>query len=167
MREYFEFSKGGIYHIKPPKINSTACELIEKTDYILKTEFHITLIGAKYSDLFNDGRRRQQISKIAESVRGLDYVFDKCLYSVSRPKLINGQEYDRQSLVAPINSAQLKGVLNQIIDDLQVDIPQQFLHVTIATKPDTKTASLGIGINSEAEWQSLEPKIFQTDWLER
>lgn len=157
------FAPGIICHIELPPIRDDVLLRIQDQGYRLKGEFHITLVSAALRALLTPEHVRA-FEEFTAAVPDLPMTFDDRLYAISKPKILEGQSYERDSLVVPVASPEILAGLGSVAARLQIATPEPFLHVTVSTRPDTTVAARGIGVESAADWAALSPQIFAANW---
>ena len=159
------FDPGIIRNITLPNIKDGVLGRLKDEGYTPKPEQHVTLVTAAVRSRLNDGQV-DALLRIADSIKDSHITFEDVLYEIEKPKQIEGQIYPRESVVVLVTSDYIWSQLAGFAMKQGVLIPEPFLHVTVATKPNTEVAARGIGIESEAEWQNLSPRIYAVDWME-
>jgi len=158
------FAPSIIYGVDLPEISQQVQVKLQRDGYDVKNEFHITLADAKYRSRLQDEQIKLIIGELAKHAP-FDIEFDGALYAISKPKVIGGQAYERRSIVTPVHSPDIISWLGNITSRMEIEPPEQpFLHVTVATAPDTVVARRGIGIASRDEWQALHPVRYAGSW---
>lgn len=171
-------SRSVLLPIDPPDILPRVQRQMVQGQYDVKDEFHITVIGSDYgqrlepdefaalTEFFDTCNR--DITDVLQPGRRMEFSVLDALYEVDKPKVTaDGHHYPRHSLVALVSSIAIVRTVNdaRYATDLP-DIPQPFLHLTVATKPKSSPiAKRGIGIDSEQEWKSLSVTLYETEWL--
>jgi len=136
-----------------PSLSIKAKDFIERDGFNLKDEAHITCIGSSVGGSLSD--TQLEIVRVGMCEYTIDDVtLGDVLYRVAQPKVVDNQSFERESLIAPINSPSIERLLKNSSDKLGITI-DQFLHITIATRPDNQYAKRGIGINSQAEFDAI------------
>ena len=96
------------------------------------------------------------------------YAFEQQIFKIEKPKVVDGVERPRQSLVVQAGGQHLNATIltvGRIAGNPPLTVP--FIHLTLATKPDTDIAARGIGIATREEWESLNPVPYNNKpWLE-
>lgn len=136
-----------------PALSAEAKALIEADGFNVKDKAHITCFGSQVGKELSDA----QLDMTRVAMRGFsfdDVELYGSLFLVSNPKVIDGQSFERESLVAPISSPTIKWLLQKLSGQLYVPL-DQFLHVTVATRPDSPIARWGIGINNQSEFDAI------------
>lgn len=159
------FDPGIIRQITLPELNYQVLLQLDERGYILKHEHHVTLVTAA-SRMRIDEKRVKLLQEFADTITEGDLRdgLSSTLYEIEKPKQIDDETYLRSSIVIPIISETVQSQLAKLATDLRIDLPEPFLHVTIATKPTTEVAARGIGVENAEEWEKLHPHAFAVDW---
>lgn len=118
-----------------------------------KPEFHVTLIPSKYGAKLTD----EQFEVCVDMLQNLsadDVGVSGEVFHLQNPKVVDGFEYPRQSLISPVSSAQIQHALAAVANATGVAL-DPYLHVTLFTKGDNKYARTGIGIENPQEFEQI------------
>lgn len=118
-----------------------------------KPEFHVTLIPSKYGAKLTD-RQFDACLAILQDLLVDDINVSEKVFHLQNPKLVDGDEYPRESLISPVSSAQIQRALAVVVDATGVGL-DPYLHVTLFTRGDNKHARTGIGIESPQEFEQI------------
>ena len=152
-----------IHPVKQPAITKRVAAQMEADGYMVKDEFHITVIDSEYGQSLPPVDFKE-LADFFSAVPPARFSYIGSLFEVEKPKVVEGRAYPRRSLVAPIASMAMFRTLYDARVAMQLALPHPFLHVTLATHPDTPVARRGIGIASEEEWTRLGPILYEMDW---
>lgn len=161
------FEKSLIYPVLHlPAIDEGVVRRLAAEGFRLKDDPHITVANPAYlADLTAEQALRLSARLLAEPT--LAYTVADVLWRITRPKVIGTETYERESLVALVDSTEITARLGEIATSLGVEPPDNFLHLTVATRPDTAVARRGISVNSAAAWAALGPELYVEGWLQK
>jgi hypothetical protein len=158
------FKPGVIFPIELPQIRDCVAERIASEGYRIKPEHHITLISSALREQLTP-EHVKELEALTVCLSSAEVSFEGLLYVVAKPREVEGEVYEREALVVPVTSPVFVSELARVASRLEIELPEPFLHVTVATRPDTPVAARGISIKTSADWEALSPKIFATDWV--
>lgn len=143
-----------------PSLNPAAQQAIETAGFNLKSETHITVVGSSVGKDLSD----TQFGQIRVAMR--EFSFDDVelvddVYRVAKPKVVDGKALERESLIAPISSVAIGQLVQKLSHQLYISL-DPYLHVTVATRPDTAIAQRGISIASRQEFDEINQGEFFT-----
>lgn len=148
--------------------------LAEAEKFHRKPEFHITLLGFATGKILLDRLARLQVAERAdrlEKINSLIAATDwtpvnssdtiqriaKDYVVADEPQTVKTAEH-RESLIQMVDLAGTHTFFHNLNALLETNFEPPATHVTLYTKSsDPKNATLGIGIKSKAELESLEP----------
>lgn len=158
-------SRSIILPVEAPYIADGVMTQLTSEEYVVKTECHMTLVP----DEVGSKLLPEQFALLAHDLDAAGNVpieLDGQIYEISKPKILEDEEYERHSLVVPVRARVLQLAIQHAAQAAHAedvlnayDIP---LHVTLATKPENPYARRGIGIASQEEWDALEPRPYNT-----
>ncbi len=115
-----------------------------------KPEFHITILSGlpaeRVSPALVDGCG-QAISRANGVVPDFKLVRN-AVWRIRNPKVVEGQSYERESIVVAVQSRYVTGLYTQLAQYTDLPLRQPFPHITLYTKGDEPFASRGIGIET-------------------
>jgi len=166
--------------VKKDEISDNIQNYIDDNDFDIKDEEHITVIGfglkriieENLSDKSDNVRKElnRLIKKVTEKEGHIAYTRLPEYYMISKTypaaewtdkegKKQSKPSETRQSIIQKVNSPDILSIIETINKELDIKLDIPFPHISIATKGN----SMGIGINSEKEFDKLKPQLIKTD----
>jgi hypothetical protein len=152
-----------IQPIPAPRILPEVARQMVTDGYRNKDELHVTIVNSEFGRTLS-GKAFGTLAEYFDACPPLDLDVLGTLYEVEKSKLVDGLVHPRRTLVALVASRKLLRTMQVARYETGLALPSPFLHVTVATKPDTPIARRGIGIASEQEWISLGALPYATEW---
>jgi hypothetical protein len=160
--EYDLEQKTVLLRIDLPDIQEIVQKRIQEDGFQLNSEFHITIGQANGMDV--TARKCQRFVETLNHLTEPNIQYTDDIYEIMKPTFVETVLRSRSSLVVPIVSGSVESDLRHMAVNEGIVLPQRFLHVTLATSPDTEVARRGIAIASLAVWETMEPELYATDW---
>jgi len=127
--------------------------------FVFKPEFHSTVLGFSFNKIMkNHPDKRDEVQALIDKS---DFTFETQaeMYKISKDYKGNPQwntkDHTRESIVVKLDMPGAKVFVDDLNKLLGENIPAPFPHVTIATKGHKD----GIGITSEADFESMNPEL--------
>ena len=158
----FPHNRSALVEIHRPALVDELKALAEADGFEEKDEFHVTLLPAL--DVLDDDNRREleafQIAlhdKLVDDIR----IINDAVYRVSKPKVVDGVIYPRESIIARVHSNTILRMLGErMMNGFGIYVPTPFLHTTLFTKGDNAYARRGIGIDTVQEFMQMHPERY-------
>ena len=147
--------------IDPPGFSDKFRKAVEADGFRIKKEFHVTIAYSTVFERLGEAGFRRLADRLNQLPKP-EYTFQNEVYFIALSKIVDQIEYPRESLVTPVMSSDIKEHIASATDGL-LDL-DPFLHVTLCTRQDNPAARIGIGIPSNADWQTLQPKLYTQKW---
>lgn len=148
--------------IDTPNIQPDLQDRILAEGFRLKDECHITI--AQSGPDFEAVKVRRLATALHRLTTKPTHDSEANLYRVAKPKQIDSLVIPRYSLVVPVISRAIEADMEFVARDHDLEVPPRFLHVTLATSPDTAVARRGIGIANTQTWQALNAELYAKNW---
>jgi hypothetical protein len=150
--------------VAAPAVEPDVLEQLQSDGFRLKDDFHITVVPSETGqDL-----RENEFGIVSRLLGGLalpKYRYTGQAYEISKPKRdADGAEHPRCAVVLPVISDEIMNQLYTAGQAAYHPMHDVFLHVTLATRPDTAVAGRGIGIANLAQWRQLAPRTYAEQW---
>jgi hypothetical protein len=157
-----------IFPVEAPRFDAAFAEKMQADGFTPKDEYHVTVIPSDYGAQVPDDVFETMAAYFEDDKRlAPEVIYRNRVFRINKPKIIEGEARPRESLIAPLGSVALSFAIMHARTHFQIHIPREFLHVTLATRPDTPEGRRGIGISSEPEFLALDSILYENFWRSR
>lgn len=156
--QYFPESTSALLPIeRPPIVDLIETRALQR-GFEEKSEFHITAMPQAYGEQL--GQQALALClKLFEETDIDDVAYGDVVLSITKPKMVEGVSYPRESLIIPAHSAKLDNIFGEIGRITGVSLAP-YVHTTLFTRGDSQYARRGIGIESADDLKVVDPDQF-------